>query len=290
MSQQPPVSGGDAAIFHVGRSTQLRQDNDLGAPRPRRRGRERFEGRSRDVSESPAFAPEPDSGSLALNPVSQPSVEPAARVAPGPVQSQATGDLALLLRGMDEIQARHTERLMSALRQAPPPLAAAATSVERVGVFVDVANLLYAARYLNRWIDFARLLDRLVAGRRLIRAQAYSPTDPDPAAEQSFFLPVKGQGYRITTKDYRTFSSGAKKADLDLDIAMDIVRMVDAGAVDSIVLASGDGDFLPVLEYCSDHGVRVEVAAFSESTHDELRRVCDRFVNLSSMDGVPARR
>lgn len=285
---KPPVSGGDAAIFHVGRSTQLRQDNDLGAPRARRRGRDRVAARPREAREPATIVHEAEAEQLALHPVAQPAVEQVPRTPAGSVEAQATGDLALLLRGMDEIQARHTERLMAALRQ--PPAAATVAGIERVGVFVDVANLLYAARYLNRWIDFGRLLDRLVAGRRLIRAQAYCPTDPDPSAEQSFFLPVKGQGYRVTTKDYRTFSSGAKKADLDLDIAMDIVRLVDAGAVDSVVLASGDGDFMPVLEYCSDHGVRVEVAAFSESTHDELRKVCDRFINLSSMDGAPARR
>jgi uncharacterized LabA/DUF88 family protein len=210
------------------------------------------------------------------------------RTAP-PARTEPQGDLAVLLRGFEEIQQRNTDRILAALRQtggndgAPSRTASAA---ERVGVFVDVPNLVYAARYLNRWIDFGRLLDRLLSGRRLIRAHAYSPTDPDPSADQQFLTPVKAQGYRLTTKNYRTFASGAKKADMDLDLCMDVVRLVVAKAVECIVLCSGDGDFLPLLDFCADNGVRVEVASFVEATSDELRQACDRFYNLSAMEGI----
>lgn len=162
-------------------------------------------------------------------------------------------------------------------------------SNERVGVFVDVANLLYSARTLNLSIDFGRLLDFLRGNRRLIRAHAYCPTSPQPGAEQMFLQAVKGLGYRITTKHYKTFSSGAKKADLDLDLCMDVVRLVDGRAVDCIVLVSGDSDFMPMLDYCSDHGVRVEVAAFDEAMSATLRQSCDLFVNLSMLDEVLVR-
>jgi len=213
-----------------------------------------------------------------------------ARPAPAPRQ-EPSGDLALLLRGFEEIQQRNTDRLLSAMRQAglngdvaPAPRALNVT--ERVGVFVDVPNLIYAARYLNRWIDFGKLLDRLLAGRRLVRAHAFSPTDPDPSAEQQFLTPVKSQGFRLTTKNYRTFASGAKKADMDLDLCMEVVRLVVAKALDCVVLCSGDGDFMPLVEFCSDNGVRVEAASFVEATSDELRQACDRFYNLSAMDGI----
>jgi uncharacterized LabA/DUF88 family protein len=159
-------------------------------------------------------------------------------------------------------------------------------SNERVGVFVDVANLLYSARTLNLSVDFGKLLDFLRGNRRLIRAHAYCPTSPQPGAEQMFLQAVKGLGYRITTKHYKTFSSGAKKADLDLDLCMDVVRLVDGRAVDCIVLVSGDSDFMPMLDYCSDHGVRVEVAAFDEAMSATLRQSCDLFINLSMLDEV----
>jgi uncharacterized LabA/DUF88 family protein len=161
-------------------------------------------------------------------------------------------------------------------------------SNERVGVFVDVANLLYSARTLRMTVDFGKLLDFLRGNRRLVRAQAYCPTSPQPSDEQMFLQAVKGLGYRITTKNYKTFSSGAKKADLDLDLCMDVVRLVDGRAVDCVVLVSGDSDFMPMLDYCSDHGVRVEVAAFDESMSATLRQSCDLFVNLSMLEEIRA--
>ena len=186
---------------------------------------------------------------------------------------------------------QQTDRLLTELRrQAPPANMTIAMppfpSTERVGVFVDVANIVYSSRNLRVHVDFGRLLDFLRGNRRLIRAHAYAPTSPEPQASQEFLSPVKGVGYRITTKNYKTFSSGAKKADLDLDLCMDIVRLVDSGAVETVVLVSGDSDFLPLLEYCSDKGVRVEVAAFDDSAAAILRQSCDLFINLSLVDDI----
>jgi uncharacterized LabA/DUF88 family protein len=188
---------------------------------------------------------------------------------------------------------RQTDRLLTEMRhqQHAPGMTVmmpAYPSTERVGVFVDVANLIYSARSLRMSLDFGRLLEFLRGNRRLIRAHAYSPTNPDPNADQTFLHAVKGLGYRITTKNYKTFASGAKKADMDLDLCMDIVRLVDAGALDTVVLVSGDSDFLPLLEYCADHGVRVEVAAFDDSAAAILRQSCDLFINLSLVEDIRA--
>ncbi len=185
-----------------------------------------------------------------------------------------------------------TDRMVAELRranQAPTNVSVSIPpfpSTERVGVFVDVANLLYSARTMRISIDFGKLLDFLRGNRRLIRAHAYCPTSPQAGDEQMFLQAVKGLGYRITTKNYKTFASGAKKADLDLDLCMDIVRLVDGRAIDCVVLVSGDSDFMPVLDYCSDHGVRVEVAAFDEAMSATLRQSCDLFINLSMLQEI----
>jgi uncharacterized LabA/DUF88 family protein len=185
-----------------------------------------------------------------------------------------------------------TDRMVAELRranQAPTNVSVSIPpfpSTERVGVFVDVANLLYSARTMRISIDFGKLLDFLRGNRRLVRAHAYCPTSPQAGDEQMFLQAVKGLGYRITTKNYKTFASGAKKADLDLDLCMDVVRLVEGRAVDCIVLVSGDSDFMPMLDYCSDHGVRVEVAAFDEAMSATLRQSCDLFINLSMLEDI----
>ncbi|HLY32542.1 MAG TPA: NYN domain-containing protein, partial [Ktedonobacterales bacterium] len=204
--------------------------------------------------------------------------------------AQVVSQLNSAVREVRETFQQQTDRLLTEMRRQQmspamtvnfPPM----PSNERVGVFVDVANLVYSARSLRIEMDFGRLLNFLHGNRRLIRAHAYAPTSPD-GIEQSFLPAVKGLGYRITTKNYKTFASGAKKADLDLDMCMDVVRLVEAGALDTVVLVSGDSDFLPLLEYCSDHGVRVEVAAFDDSAALILRQSCDLFINLSLLDEI----
>ncbi|GCE05198.1 NYN domain-containing protein [Dictyobacter aurantiacus] len=224
-------------------------------------------------------------------PAPTPSLYPSSRSSEGGMSAAAMNQFANVVAQALQTQ---TDRMVSEFRrisQAPtnvsvtlPPF----PSTERVGVFVDVANLLYSARTLRIGVDFGKLLDFLRGNRRLVRAHAYCPTSPQPGDEQMFLQAVKGLGYRITTKNYKTFSSGAKKADLDLDLCMDVVRLVDGGAVDCIVLVSGDSDFMPMLDYCSDHGVRVEVAAFDEAMSATLRQSCDLFINLSMLEEIRA--
>lgn len=286
----------DAAYYHAeaqpyspydrsGRAAAQSQEWDIGSGTQQLRQRE-----------SPFGAPEP-SFARGFGPqprgVAGPVREPFTRT--GRTERPDTPPMSpnVLASTVTHAIQQQTDRLLAELRhQATPPamtvMLPTFPSTERVGVFVDVANLLYSSRNLRVSIDFGRLLDFLRGNRRLIRAHAYAPTNPDPHAEQSFLSAVKGLGYRITTKNYKTFSSGAKKADMDLDLCMDIVRLVDAGALDTVVLVSGDSDFLPLLEYCSDHGVRVEVAAFEDAAAMILRQSCDLFVNLSLVDEIRA--
>ncbi len=220
----------------------------------------------------------------------------ALRTAPTPKHTEASimspASVNYLANTLAQAVQLQTDRMVAELRhvsQVPTNVSVSLPpfpSTERVGVFVDVANLLYSARTLRLTVDFGKLLDFLRGNRRLVRAQAYCPTSPQAGDDQMFLQAVKGLGYRITTKNYKTFSSGAKKADLDLDLCMDVVRLVDGKAVDCIVLVSGDSDFMPMLDYCSDHGVRVEVAAFDESMSATLRQSCDLFVNLSMLEEI----
>jgi uncharacterized LabA/DUF88 family protein len=153
----------------------------------------------------------------------------------------------------------------------------------RVGIFVDVPNVMYAAERRRIKIDFGRLREFLGRGRELVRASAYAPISDDPMApltEQKFVQPFVDHGFRIVTKPLKRFADGSIKANFDVELAIDILTMSDR--LDVISLVSGDGDFRRLVELVASKGVRVEVVAFAETTSAELRAVADEYVDLGA--------
>jgi uncharacterized LabA/DUF88 family protein len=152
---------------------------------------------------------------------------------------------------------------------------------QRVGVFIDAQNLYHSAKNLyKRNVNFGTILEDVVAGRKLIRAVAYVITSEE-GQEQTFFEALNKVGIETKTKDLQVFFGGAKKADWDVGLAVDAITM--APKLDAIVLISGDGDYVPAVEYLQKHsGVQVEVAAFGKSTSALLLEAADDFIDLSS--------
>jgi uncharacterized LabA/DUF88 family protein len=160
---------------------------------------------------------------------------------------------------------------------------AAPVSHPRVGIFVDVPNLIYAAERRKLNIDFGRVLDFFTRDRDLVRASAYAPITDDPLAKlenQRFVQHFVGHPYRIITKPLKRFADGSMKANFDIELAIDILTMSDR--LDIVVLMSGDGDFRRLVELVASRGVRVEVAAFSETASSELKSVADLYVDLGA--------
>jgi uncharacterized LabA/DUF88 family protein len=152
---------------------------------------------------------------------------------------------------------------------------------QRVGVFVDVPNIMYAAERLRVKVDYAKMLSFLLRGRELVRASAYSPISDDlsePMATQKFVQPFMGLGYAMITKPLKRYGDGTIKANFDVELAIDILTIYER--LDVVVLVSGDGDFRRLVELVCSKGVRVEVAAFGDSTAAELRSAADQYVDL----------
>lgn len=151
---------------------------------------------------------------------------------------------------------------------------------QRVGVFIDTQNLYHSARNLYKArVNFGAVLKDVLAGRALIRAVAYVITT-EAGDEKNFFEALAKQGIETKTKDLQIFAGGMKKADWDVGIAVDAISM--APKLDVVILISGDGDFVPLVEYLKIHsGIQVEVASFGKSTSGKLREAVDDFVDLS---------
>ena len=154
----------------------------------------------------------------------------------------------------------------------------------RLGVFVDVPNLLYGGERVDIPIDVGKLLDYISEGRELVRATAYSPVSDDPSEpteQQRFVAPFVPYAYRIVTKPLKRFSDGSIKGNFDVEMAIDMVTMSER--LDVIAIVSGDADFARVVEMVQSRGVRVEVVAFANSTSAEMRALADAYIELGSI-------
>ncbi|NJL63236.1 MAG: NYN domain-containing protein [Methylacidiphilales bacterium] len=148
----------------------------------------------------------------------------------------------------------------------------------RVAIFIDGANLFYAAMQLNLEIDYAKLLRCLTKNRQLIRAYFYTACDSGNEKQQGFLLWMSRNGYRVITKELIQFPDGSKKANLDIEIAVDMLTL--ARHCDTIVLLSGDGDLAYAVNSVAYQGVQVEVVSLSSMTSDSLINVVDSYTDL----------
>jgi uncharacterized LabA/DUF88 family protein len=148
---------------------------------------------------------------------------------------------------------------------------------QRVGVFIDTQNLYHSAKNLYKSrVNFGAVLKDAVAGRTLIRAIAYV-VNTEGREEQSFFDALAKTGIETRTKDLQIFFGGAKKADWDVGLAVDAIKL--APKLDAVVIVSGDGDFVPLVEYLKAT-TQVEVISFGKSTSGKLKEVADDFIDL----------
>jgi len=151
---------------------------------------------------------------------------------------------------------------------------------QRVGVFVDVQNMYHSAKNLyGANVNFAKVLETAVADRQLIRAIAYVIRSKT-REEQGFFEAIFKQGFELKIKDLQIFPGGMKKADWDVGMAVDAIKMADK--LDVIILVTGDGDYIPLIFYLRENkGCLVEVVAFGETTSSKLIEAADGFTDLS---------
>jgi len=149
---------------------------------------------------------------------------------------------------------------------------------QRVAVFIDAQNLYHSAKNLyKKKVNFEEVLKVGLAGRKLVRAIAYVITS-EAGDEQSFFEALEKLGIETKTKDLQVFSGGAKKGDWDVGLAVDAIKA--SNKVDAVVIASGDGDFIPLVEYLKNTGCQVEVISFGRSSSSRLMEVVDDFVDM----------
>lgn len=150
---------------------------------------------------------------------------------------------------------------------------------QRVGIFIDTQNLYHSGKNLYKSkVNFGQIVKDVLAGRSLIRAVAYVITT-ESGEEKGFFDALSKVGIETKTKNLQIFSSGAKKADWDVGLAVDAIKL--APKLDTVILLTGDGDFVPLVEYLRENqGCQVEVVSFGKSSSAKLIETADDFLDL----------
>ena len=151
----------------------------------------------------------------------------------------------------------------------------------KVAIFIDGNNLFHAARFHNLDIDYNKLLRVLLGDGRLFRAFFYTGVDAGAERQQGFLLWMRRNGFRVVQKELKTFYDGTRKANLDVEIAVDMLSL--AGRYDTAVLVSGDEDFVYAVNAVAYKGCRVEVAGFRSNTAPKLIDVADCFLDLGEI-------
>lgn len=152
---------------------------------------------------------------------------------------------------------------------------------QRVGIFIDTQNIYHSGKNLyHSKVNFGQIVKDALQDRQLIRAIAYVITT-EAGDEKAFFEALTKMGIEAKTKDLQIFGSGAKKADWDVGMAIDAVKM--APKLDAVILVTGDGDFIPLVQYLqTNEGCQVEVVSFGKSTSSKLIEAADDFIDLDS--------
>lgn len=150
-----------------------------------------------------------------------------------------------------------------------------------VAIFIDGNNLFHAAKTFGIEIDYTKLLSVLCKEDRLLRAFFYTGVDEQASKQVGFLLWMRRNGFRVVEKELKVFPDGTKKANLDVEIAVDMLSLADK--YETAILVSGDEDFSYAVNAVAYKGCRIEVAGFRNNTSPKLIDVADKFIVLDDI-------
>ena len=151
--------------------------------------------------------------------------------------------------------------------------------MEKTSIFVDVQNIYYTTRQAyGRQFDYRSFWSTATSDRTVVFAGAYA-IQPSSAKQASFQQILREIGFDVKLKPYIQRSDGSAKADWDVGITLDMMEVADS--VDTVVLASGDGDFdLAIDRIRQRHEVKTEVFGVQSLTASSLIRATDEFIPI----------
>lgn len=184
---------------------------------------------------------------------------------------------------MFEHQSVFNKKQVSQKQEHPTPKQSVINNLhrDRVAIFIDGASLFYAALQLGIEIDYSKLLRILTNECKLLRSFFYTGIDPNNQRQQNFILWMRNHGYRVLTKDITQYPDGSKKANMNVEIAIDMMTLV--GCYDTAILVSGDGELAYAVNAVSYRGARVNVVSLRSMTSDSLINLADCYIDINDI-------
>ncbi len=158
------------------------------------------------------------------------------------------------------------------------------SKLEKAVAFIELYNIEAGLRALGRRLDPFRFRDYLSEGRHLLEAFVYMGIDPRQVEEgEAKARSLRSGGFIVRSKLAKFVENGKLKCNFDVALALDAADYTDKVKPDIAIIASGDGDYVPLAERLRMRGIRVEVAATPAAISQDLMEAVNSFIDLSQM-------
>ena len=152
----------------------------------------------------------------------------------------------------------------------------------KAGLYVDAHNLY---RKDGPSLNYRAIRDLVSNRYELLRCNVYVTVDPEnPKPVRGFMAALRGMGFKVIDKEWSRSFDGRVKANMDLELAVDMLTQVKS--LDVIFLVSGDSDFIRLVCAVQNLGRRVEVIAFQDRIGYDLIKEADAFHSLESLEDI----
>lgn len=167
------------------------------------------------------------------------------------------------------------------------------SQVEKVMMFIDASNIWRALEVYNKdhgtnhRISYAKLRDKLVSGRRLIRPYYFcSRPSTTPPPQMALLEGLRSQGFTVVDKilkevfDSNSGRTRRREKGVDVALVTYLISLAWEGAYETVIVVSGDSDLVEAIQCVKNKGKRVELASFRGALGREIRQVADNPVTV----------
>jgi uncharacterized LabA/DUF88 family protein len=152
---------------------------------------------------------------------------------------------------------------------------------DKVAIFIDYHNLEGSLRTEGLQVDLPSLRDYLAERRRLVECLIYVGFNPNkPDEDEKFHQYLRTNGFIVRSKKAKVKPDGSLKCDLDIELTLDLVDFVSKTEIETVIIISGDGDFVPLVHWLRMRGIRVEVGCIESSMSQDLKEEASGFISL----------